>query len=75
MLEAYMGWNLDYTRRMIPKLEKFEPRWLEEPVIADDLKGYAELNRGPIPISGGEHEYSLRLRAAAAGKSRLGAAI
>ncbi|MEM9782214.1 MAG: L-rhamnonate dehydratase [Pseudomonadota bacterium] len=59
MLEAYMGWNLDYTRRMIPKLERFEPRWLEEPVIADDLYGYAELNRGPIPISGGEHEFSL----------------
>ena len=59
MLEAYMGWNLDYTKRMIPKLEKFEPRWLEEPVIADDLRGYAELNSGPIPISGGEHEYSL----------------
>ena len=59
MLEAYMGWNLDYTRRILPKLEKFEPRWLEEPVIADDLRGYAELNRGPIPISGGEHEFSL----------------
>ena len=59
MLEAYMGWNLDYTRRMLPKLEKFEPRWLEEPVIADDIDGYAELNRGPIPISGGEHEFSL----------------
>lgn len=59
MLEAYMGWNLDYTRRMLPMLEKFEPRWLEEPVIADDIDGYAELNRGPIPISGGEHEFSL----------------
>jgi len=59
MLEAYMGWNLDYTKRMLPKLEKFEPRWLEEPVIADDMHGYAELNKGPIPISGGEHEYSI----------------
>ena len=59
MVEAYMGWNLDYTRRMIPKLEGFEPRWLEEPVIADDVRGYAELNKGPIPISGGEHEFSL----------------
>ena len=54
-----MGWNLDYTKRMLPKLEKFEPRWLEEPVIADDMHGYAELNKGPIPISGGEHEYSI----------------
>ena len=59
MLEAYMGWNLDYTKRMIPKLEKYEPRWLEEPVIADDVRGYAELNKGPIPISGGEHEFGL----------------
>ena len=59
MLEAYMGWNLDYTRRMLPKLEKYEPRWLEEPVIADDIHGYAELNKGPIPISGGEHEFGL----------------
>ena len=59
MLECYMGWNLDYTRRMLPKLEKFEPRWLEEPVIADDIHGYAELNKGAIPISGGEHEFSL----------------
>lgn len=59
MLEAYMGWNLDYAKRMLPKLERFEPRWLEEPVIADDIHGYAELNKGPIPISGGEHEFTL----------------
>ena len=59
MLEAYMGWNLDYTRRMLPKLEKYEPRWLEEPVIAEDVDGYAKLNMGPIPISGGEHEFGL----------------
>ena len=59
MLECYMGWTLDYAKRMLPKLERFEPRWLEEPVIADDLHGYAELNRGPIPISGGEHEFTL----------------
>lgn len=59
MLECYMGWNLEYTKRMLPKLEKFEPRWLEEPVIADDIDGYAELNQlTSIPISGGEHEFT-----------------
>jgi len=59
MLECYMGWNLDYAKRILPKLEKFEPRWLEEPVIADDIDGYAELNRlTSIPISGGEHEFT-----------------
>jgi len=60
MLECYMGWNLDYSKRMLPKLAEFEPRWLEEPVIADDIGGYAELNNmGIVPISGGEHEFSL----------------
>jgi L-alanine-DL-glutamate epimerase-like enolase superfamily enzyme len=60
MLECYMGWNLDYAKRMLPKLAKFEPRWLEEPVIADDVEGYKQLNAmNIIPISGGEHEYSV----------------
>ncbi|HEV2674955.1 MAG TPA: L-rhamnonate dehydratase [Aliidongia sp.] len=59
MLECYMGWNVEYARRILPKLEKFEPRWLEEPVIADDIDGYAELNAlTSIPISGGEHEFT-----------------
>ena len=43
MLECYMGWNLEYARRMLPKLETFDLRWVEEPVIADDIDGYAEL--------------------------------
>ena len=30
MADAYMGWNLDYARRMIPLLEPFHLRWLEE---------------------------------------------
>ncbi|KZB67187.1 L-rhamnonate dehydratase [Thalassospira sp. MCCC 1A02491] len=59
MLECYMGWNLEYTKRMLPKLAEFQPRWLEEPVIADDLAGYAELNNmNIVPISGGEHEFT-----------------
>ena len=59
MLEAYMGWNLEYSKKIIPQLEKFKPKWLEEPVIPDDISGYAELNSmGKIPIAGGEHEFS-----------------
>lgn len=60
MLECYMGWNVDYTKRMLPRLAKYQPRWLEEPVIADDVEGYRELNAmNIIPISGGEHEFSV----------------
>ena len=59
MLECYMGWNLEYTKRILPKLERFDPRWLEEPVLADDIDGYAELNQmSNIGISGGEHEFT-----------------
>ena len=60
MADAYMGWNLDYAKRMLPLLEPFHLRWLEEPVIPDDIQGYAELKRfGRIPIAGGEHEHTL----------------
>ena len=59
MADAYMGWNLDYAKRMIPLLEKFNLRWLEEPLVPDDIHGYAELRRsGRIPIAGGEHEFT-----------------
>ncbi len=60
MADAYMGWTRDYALRMLPLLEPFHLRWLEEPVIPDDIQGYAELRRrGRIPISGGEHEHTL----------------
>jgi L-rhamnonate dehydratase len=60
MADAYMGWTLDYAKRMLPLLEPFNLRWLEEPVIPDDVHGYAELkSSGRIPIAGGEHEFTL----------------
>ena len=45
MLECYMGWNLEYARRMLPLLARFNPRWIEEPVIPDDIEGYSELKK------------------------------
>jgi len=60
MADAYMGWTLDYAKRMLPLLEPFHLRWLEEPVIPDDIRGYADLkSQGRIPIAGGEHEFTL----------------
>jgi L-rhamnonate dehydratase len=59
MADAYMGWTLDYAKRMLPLLAPFHLRWLEEPVIPDDVHGYAELKSyGCIPIAGGEHEFT-----------------
>jgi L-rhamnonate dehydratase len=60
MADAYMGWTLDYARRMVPLLEPFRLRWLEEPVIPDEIHGYAALKAlGRIPIAGGEHGFTL----------------
>jgi L-alanine-DL-glutamate epimerase-like enolase superfamily enzyme len=60
MADAYMGWTLDYAKRMLPLLEPFRLRWLEEAVVPDDVHGYAELKaQGRVPIAGGEHEFTL----------------
>jgi L-alanine-DL-glutamate epimerase-like enolase superfamily enzyme len=60
MADAYMGWTLDYAKRMLPLLEPFHLRWLEEPVIPDDTRGYKELKAyGSVPIAGGEHEFTI----------------
>jgi L-rhamnonate dehydratase len=60
MADAYMGWTLDYARRMLPLLAPFQLRWLEEPVIPDDMHGYAALKAlGLVPIAGGEHEHTV----------------
>ena len=52
MADAYMGWNLDYAKRMLPLLEPFHLRWLEEPVIPDDVQGRGRLCAGRLPPGG-----------------------
>jgi len=60
MADCYMGWTVEYARRMLRLLAPYNMRWVEEPVISDDLAGYAELRAlGHVAISGGEHEYTL----------------
>jgi L-alanine-DL-glutamate epimerase-like enolase superfamily enzyme len=60
MADAYMGWTLDYAKRMMRLLEPFNLRWLEEAVIPDDIHGYAELRRfGRTPLAAGEHEHTI----------------
>jgi L-rhamnonate dehydratase len=61
MADAYMGWDVPYAIRMIRLLEDsgMNLRWIEEPVIPDDIDGYAQVRRSvSTPISGGEHEFS-----------------
>ena len=60
MVECYMGWTLEYARRMLPMIAEYNLRWVEEPVIPDDIEGYIELRKmNLMPIAGGEHEFTL----------------
>jgi L-alanine-DL-glutamate epimerase-like enolase superfamily enzyme len=59
MLDAWSSWDVPYTLQMARRLVEFAPRWIEEPVLADKIAQYAEIRAAsPIPISGGEHEYT-----------------
>jgi L-rhamnonate dehydratase len=60
MADCYMGWTLEYAKRMVRALAPYNLRWLEEPLVPDDIAGYAELRAmGHVPIAGGEHEFTL----------------
>ncbi|HKG26360.1 MAG TPA: enolase C-terminal domain-like protein [Thermomicrobiales bacterium] len=59
--DAYMGWTVPYAVRMIRAIEDagLQLAWLEEPVLPDDIVGYAEIARAvDTPIAGGEHEFT-----------------
>lgn len=59
MLDCWNSWDVPYTIQMARRLEQYNPRWLEEPVLADKIEQYAEIRRNsPVPIAGGEHEYT-----------------
>jgi len=59
-VDAFLEWSVDETLRLAEALAPLDVGWIEEPLSPDDLAGYAELvRRSPIPIAGGEHEYTL----------------
>ena len=59
MADAYMGWDVGYAVRCIRAIEDagLRLRWLEEPLIPDDIPGLARVRAAvSTPISAGEHE-------------------
>ena len=59
MLDAWSSWDVPYAIRMAHELAEHGIRWLEEPVMADKLDSYVDIQRSsPIAIAGGEHEYT-----------------
>ena len=59
MMDAWSSWNIPYTLKMANQIAKYDIKWIEEPVLADKIDSYVELQRNsPVSISGGEHEYT-----------------
>jgi L-alanine-DL-glutamate epimerase-like enolase superfamily enzyme len=58
-IDAWMKWDVPFTLRFAEAVAPLGIAWIEEPLPPDDLAGYAELARAsPIPIGGGEHEFT-----------------
>ena len=61
MGDAFMSLTVETTLRIADGLRGVDLGWFEEPLPADDLAGYARLrDECPIPIAGGEHEYTAK---------------
>jgi L-rhamnonate dehydratase len=61
MIDLWMRWDVPSARAAAHELAALVLDWIEEPLPADDLAGYAELSAGsPVPIAGGEHEFTAR---------------
>jgi len=59
MIDAWANWGVPYTLRMANQLKDYQPAWIEEPVQYVLHDSYAQLKyECPIPIAGGEHEYT-----------------
>jgi L-rhamnonate dehydratase len=61
LTDTHGNWDFDATLRLAEAFAAYEVGWMEEPLPEIDLDEYAELClRSPIPIAGGEHEYTAR---------------
>ena len=59
MIDVNQGWTADTAIVMGRKIEPYDVYWLEEPVPADDFKGYMRVAEAlPIRIVGGETHFT-----------------
>ncbi len=59
MADAYMSWDVGYAIRCLRAIEDagIRLRWIEEPVIPDDVLGLARIRAAvSTPVAAGEHE-------------------
>jgi L-alanine-DL-glutamate epimerase-like enolase superfamily enzyme len=60
LVDANQRWTLDAATAALTAFEQFEPGWIEEPLRAEDTRGYAALrSRTAIPIALGENVHTV----------------
>ena len=58
-IDANNGYYPKQAIYMAKEFEQFQVGWFEEPVLADDIQGLAEIRQAvSIPVATGEHEYT-----------------
>ena len=58
LIDANNGYYAKQAIGMAKRFEDYNVGWFEEPVLADDIQGLAEIARAiSIPVATGEHEY------------------
>jgi D-galactarolactone cycloisomerase len=60
MVDTNHAYGRAEALRLGRALEEYDLRWYEEPVVPEDIEGYAEIRRKlSMPIAGGENEHTL----------------
>lgn len=58
-IDANNGYYAKQAIRLAEEFKQFNVAWFEEPVLADDIPGLAQVARATtIPVATGEHEYT-----------------
>jgi L-rhamnonate dehydratase len=58
MFDAYSGWDQGYMLEWAHQVERYRPRWIEEPTHPEKIDSFAAMRRSTtIPIASGEHFY------------------
>jgi L-rhamnonate dehydratase len=59
MLDCWQSFDPLYAAALAARVAEYRPRWLEECVMPDRIDSYHRVkDRTPIPLAGGEHEYT-----------------
>ena len=60
MINPVMAYDVDFAVRLCQRLRPYELRWLEEPLIPEDLEGHIQLRKAVpwMPIATGEDHHT-----------------